>query len=81
MEEAGELDMLDRARDAAMKEEKIRIAKANGTYVEKVKKHAQLISEGLEDDDTLHDRAQEQARAWDAWKDDNVKGSGNTKRI
>jgi len=41
----------------------------------------ELAEKGLEDEDVLHDAAQEKARKWDDWKDGVPKGSGITKRF
>jgi len=41
--------------------------------------HNDRKSKPGEDDDEDDDAAQEKARAWDDWKDDNPRGAGNKK--
>ena len=40
-------------------------------------RYDQLVAEGLEDDETLAEEAAYRDRAWDNWKDENPRGSGN----
>ena len=46
-----------------------------------VKSLAVLHRDGLEEDETLYDRATRKARDWDDWKDDHTKGYGDTKKF
>jgi immunoglobulin-binding protein 1 len=45
------------------------------------KRYKALLEEGLEDDEELLDIAAVKDREWDAWKDDNPRGAGVTKRF
>lgn len=42
-------------------------------------KENKLMTPGQEDEDDDDDAAQDKARAWDDWKDDNPRGAGNKK--
>lgn len=42
-----------------------------------VKRYDQLVADGLEDEEELVDKATSKDRAWDDWKDDHPRGSGN----
>lgn len=42
-------------------------------------KENKLMRPGEEDEDDDDDAAQDKARAWDDWKDDNPRGAGNKK--
>jgi hypothetical protein len=42
-----------------------------------VKRYDQLVQAGQEDDEALLDQAVYKDRAWDDWKDEHPRGSGN----
>lgn len=73
IEEAGlrEMEMMNKfqERNAKLMEE------ANSAWY---KDNAKLRP-GQEDEDEDDDAAQDKARAWDDWKDDNPRGAGNKK--
>lgn len=73
IEEAGlkEMEMMNtfQERNAKLMEE------ANSAWY----KDNKLPTRSTEEDDEDDDDAQDKARAWDDWKDDNPRGAGNTK--
>ena len=46
-----------------------------------VRKYADLVAAGEEENEELVDQAAYKDRAWDDWKDSNKKGSGNKKKF
>lgn len=74
IEEAGlrEMEMMNKWQERTAKY----IEEANSAWH---KDNTRKPGPSVEDEDDDDDAAQEKARAWDDWKDDNPRGAGNKK--
>jgi len=66
----------DRERnDAIARSEQQKVAEAEAIF--KPKRYDQLVKDGMEDDEGLVEASAKLDRAWDDWKEENPRGSGN----
>lgn len=71
LEELGERERADAIRRA----EQQKVAEAEAKF--KPRRYEQLVKDGMEDDEKLVEASAKLDRDWDAWKEENPRGSGN----
>lgn len=76
LEEFGRLEMEDALQRQRKENEQKEMQKQEGADASR-RRYGHLLSEGLEDDADLVDKATINDREWDDWKDNNIRGIGN----